>query len=112
VGPEELPRYTSAYERTHDPVYATLGLISLIGQTEGSYPDQLAQDARALARRAQGDASWQVNVALLGAAAEGLRSTESTAVQFGHISTFLKGGQKADPASSVWEYLSRREAGR
>ncbi len=112
VGPQELPRYTAAYQHTGDPVYATMGLTALLGQSKGDYPDQLAADARALARLAARDASWQVSLASLGAAAEGLRSAEDSATQFARVEVFLDKGQAADPASLVWDYLRKRETER
>lgn len=112
TGPQDLPRYSAAYESTGDPTYLTMGLTALLGQTSGDYPDELAEDARMLARTAPADARWHADLARLSAAAEALRSAEPTAAVNGRIGAFLDAGKIADPSSSVWEYLRRREARR
>lgn len=112
VGPEELPRYVDAYQRTGDPLYVKMGLTSLLAQTSGDYPAQLADDARTLARLALRDARWQIDVATLGAAAEALRSTEDSETAYARVEAFLDAGNQADPGSSVWTHLREREARR
>jgi O-antigen ligase len=112
VGPAELPRYVAAYWRTHDPSYVEKGLTALIGQTNRDYPDQLASDARMLSALAEKDATWHVHIAYLSAAAQALRSSETSAAQYAAIARCLERGQTADPESSVWAYLRKREASR